>query len=146
MSFDGSPRPSQINSCNDPLGPYTAYNAAKSDQLRKPLIKSPDKDEEVKGVQREQHQAADKDSDNRRETFDEEELEEIMLLAKMRGIMNFALDPNVHYEFHLNPEIGLVELREVNSGKLMLKLTPDEMMSLSEKIHRVAGILADRSG
>lgn len=146
MSFDGIPRPSQINPYSDPLSAYSAYNAAKTERATKPLIQSPDKDEQIKGLQKEQHQQQEKDDDERGEAFSEDEIEEIMLLAKMRGVMNFAMDPNTHYEFQFNPESGLVELREMASGKLMLKLTPDEMMELSEKIHRAAGMLTDQSG
>jgi uncharacterized FlaG/YvyC family protein len=69
-----------------------------------------------------------------------------MLLAKMRGVINFAMDVNVQYEFRLNPQSGMVALYETESGKLMLQLTPDEMMRLSEKLHRVAGMLTDQSG
>jgi len=46
----------------------------------------------------------------------------------------------------LNPESGLVELAEVASGKVMLKLMPDEMATLAEKFHHMAGRLADREG
>ena len=146
MSFDGIPRPSQMNMAQDPLNPYLAANAAKTEQAGKPLIKSPDKDEQVKALQQDHQRYQENDDDERREHFDEEEIEEIMLLAKMRGVMHFAMDPDIDYEFRLNPQSGMVELWEVAAHKLMLKLTPDEMMNLSEKIHRAAGMLTDRSG
>jgi hypothetical protein len=145
MSFDGIPRPSQVNPYN-PLGAYAAHNAARADQAGKPLIKSPDKDEQVKALQQDHYRHQEKDDDERGEAFNEDEIEAILLLAKMRGLMNFALDPNAHYEFQLNPENGLIELREIATNKLMLRLTPDEMMQLAEKIHRAAGMLTDRSG
>jgi len=145
MSFDGIPRPSQVNPYN-PLGPYAAANAARTDQAAKPLIKSPDKDEKVKALQQDHYRQQEQDDDERGESFTEEEIEEFMLLAKVRGVMNFAMDPEVHYEFRMNPHTGLVELWEVASEKLMLKLTPDEMMQLSEKLHRAAGMLTDQSG
>lgn len=146
MSFDGSPRSSQINPYSDPLSAYSGANAARADRVGKPMIQSLSKDEKVKALQREEHdQTADEDED-RHAALSEEELEEIMLLAKLRGVMNFALDPEIHYEFRLNPQSGLVELAEVASGKVMLKLSPDEMATLAEKLHHAEGRLADREG
>jgi uncharacterized FlaG/YvyC family protein len=145
MSFDGIPRPSQINPHN-PLGAYAAHNAARTDQAGKPLVKSPNKDEQVKALQQDHYRQQEKDDDERGEPFSEDEIEALMLLAKMRGVMNFALDPDVHYEFRLDPESGQIELREIATNKLMLRLTPDEMMQLAEKIHRAAGMLTDQSG
>jgi hypothetical protein len=146
MSFDGIPRPSQINPYNDPLGPYSACNAAKAEQAGKPLVKGLSKEEQLKGLPEEHQQQTPQDDRDKGQSFNEAEVEEIMLLAKMRGVLNFAMNPDVHYEFHLNVQSGLVELREVASGKLMLKLTPDELMGLSEKLHRSAGMLTNRSG
>ena len=146
MSFDGIPRPSQINPYNDPLGAYSAAYAAKAEQAGKPRIQSPGKDEGLKGLQKEEHQQADLDEDEQGQAFSEDEAEAILLLAKMRGVMNFALDPDVHYEFHLNPKSGMVELREASTGKRMLQLTPEELIHLSEKLHRAAGMLSDLSG
>ena len=146
MGFDGIPRPSQVNPYNNPLNPYTAANAAGADRAAWPLVKGLSKEEQVKGLQEDHHRHREEDEDEQHKPFTPEEAEEIMLLAKMRGVMNFALDAEVSYEFHMNPETGMVELREVETGKLMLKLTPDEMATLAEKLHRAAGMLADRNG
>ncbi len=146
MSFDGSPRPIQLNPYNDPLGAYSAAYAARAEQAGKPRIQSPGKDEGLKGLQKEEHQQTDQDQDEQGQTFSEDEVDAIMLLAKMRGVLNFALDPDIHYEFSLNSASGLVELREVSTGKRMLQLTPEEMIQLSGKLHRAAGMLSDLSG
>jgi len=147
MSFDGVPRPSQVNPYADPLSPYAAASAAQTDKAGKPLVKGPDKEEGVKAAHREEKQHRDTEDDEERgEAFSEEEAEQIRLMAKMRGLMNFSLEAGVNYEFQMNPETGLIDLIESESGALVMQLLPDELMQLSQKIQRFAGVLTDRAG
>lgn len=147
MSFDGIQKPAQLTPYTGAMNPYTAANAAKADNLGAPLIKRLDQDEKIKAAQREEreyHQADDEEKQG--ETFSEEEAEQIRLMAKMRGVMNVALESGKHYEFQLNSETGLIDLVEMETGILVLQLLPDELMTLSRKIQRYAGMLTDRAG
>lgn len=146
MGFDGIFRPSQVNIQSDSMNPYLAANAAKTERMRKPLIKGPDQDEQVKSLQKEEKESSSDDECNDQETLTEEEAEQLHILAKMRGLLNFSLQNGVRYEFHINSEDGLIDLIEAESGKVMLRLLPEEMLRLSEKIQRYAGMLIDRSG
>jgi uncharacterized FlaG/YvyC family protein len=146
MGFDGVPRPAQVNPYTDPLNPYTAANAARLEQAGKPLIKSPGKDEKVKGLQKEKREYPQSDEEDKGESFSEEEAEQILLFAKMRGLINISLQNDMRYEFHINSETNLVDLIEVASGTVILQLRPEELMQLSQKIQRYAGMLTDRSG
>jgi uncharacterized FlaG/YvyC family protein len=128
------------------MNPYAAANSARSEQTQRPLVKALSKEEQIKALQREQHQQEDDDEEETAEPFSEEEEEQIRLFAKMRGLMNFSLQQGVHYEFHVNAQSGLIDLVESGSGKVVLQLMPAELMQLSRKIQRYAGILTDRSG
>ncbi|MCE3234446.1 MAG: FlaG protein [Vampirovibrio sp.] len=146
MGFEGIPRPAQVNPYTDPLNPYAAANAARSEQAGKPLIKSLTKEEQVKALQRDNREQPQSDDDEEGEAFTEEEAEQIRLFAKMRGLINISLQSGVRYEFHVNPETGLVDLIDMESGQVVLQLQPEELMQLSQKIQRYAGMLTDRSG
>lgn len=146
MGFEGIPRPAQVNPYTDPLNPYAAANAARSEQVGKPLIKSLTKEEQVKALQRDNREQSQSDDDEEGEAFTEEEAEQIRLFAKMRGLINISLQSGVRYEFHVNPETGLVDLIDMESGQVVLQLQPEELMQLSQKIQRYAGMLTDRSG
>jgi uncharacterized FlaG/YvyC family protein len=146
MGFDGIPRPAQINPYTDPMNPYTAGNSARTDKAKKPLVKALSKEERIEALQREQHQPDDSDDQDEAEPFSEEEEEQIRLFARMRGLMTFSLEKGVRYEFHINAQSGMVDLMEMGTGKVVLQLHPDELMQLSQKIQRYAGLLTDRSG
>jgi uncharacterized FlaG/YvyC family protein len=147
MSFDGIPRPSSLNPYSDPLGAYAAANAARAEREGKPLVQSLDKEEKIKGLQREQRDQGQADhEDDDGEAFSEEEAEQIRIFAKMRGMMNLALDSAKRYEFRVNELTGLVDLIEMETGRLVLQLTPEELMDLSQKIERYAGVLTDHNG
>lgn len=146
MGFEGLPRPSQVNPYTDPLNPYTAGNLARADQAGKPLIQKLSKEEAIKALEEERRRYEQSDDDPSGETFSEEEAEEILLFAKMRGLMNVSLQSGKRYEFRMNPQTGMVELTAMDSGELVLQLTPIELMRLSKKLQRYAGMLTDLNG
>lgn len=148
MSFEGIPRPAQVNPYQDPMSAHQAANAARSQHAGRPMIQTPAGDEKIKGLHREERERhAFQDEDEARgNAFDEEEIEQIMLFARMRGIMNFSLETGARYEFRLNPETGLVDLVSLETRQVVLQLLPDELMQLSQNIQRYAGMLTDRTG
>ncbi len=146
MGFDGIPRPSQITPYTDALNPYIAGNAARAEQAGKPLVKGPQREEQIKSVHKEERQYHEADDEEENEEgFTEEEAEQVRLFARMRGLMNFSLESGTRYEFRMNPETGLMDLVEADSGQVVLTLTPEELLQLSRKIQRYAGMLTDRS-
>lgn len=147
MSFDGIPRPSQVNAYTHVLNPYQAQNQARAENDKIPLVQSPHQKDKVKALQKEQHEHAQADEEAESdEFFDEEEAEQLRIFAKMRGIMNFSLENGVRYTFQVNTTTGLIDLVEEMTGNVVLKLMPEELMQLSQKIQRYAGILTDRTG
>lgn len=146
MGFDGIFRPSQVTPSAGPLNPYTADNLARTEQAGKPLVEKTAKEEALKALQEEQRQYDETDEEEKGETFSEEEAQEILLFAKMRGLMNVSMESGRRYEFRINPQTGMVEMIELESGELVLQLTPVELAKLSEKLQRYAGMLTDRSG
>ncbi|WP_373532830.1 hypothetical protein [Vampirovibrio sp.] len=128
------------------MNPYTAGNLARTDQAGQPLIQKLSKEEGLQALQEEQRGYPQADEDASGETFSEEDAEEILLFAKMRGLMNVSLQSGKRYEFRINPQTGMVELTELDSGALVMQLTPVELMRLSEKLQRYAGMLTDLSG
>lgn len=146
MGFDGIFRPSQVNPYTNPLNPYTADNLARAEQAGKPLVQKLTAEEAIQALEEERKQDQEQDEEEQGETFTEEEAEEILLFAKMRGLMNVSMESGKRYEFHINPETGMVEMRELESGELVIQLTPIELMRLSDKLQRYAGMLTDRNG
>ncbi len=145
MAFDGIPRPSQLTPA-DPLNPYLASNAARAEQAGKPLIKAPGHDEKVKAVHKEQRENHEGENEEREPEFlSEEEEEQLRKFAKVRGLLNFSLEKGVRYQFQINGETGQVDLVS-ETGQVVLSLSPVELMQLSEKIQRYAGMLTDRRG
>jgi uncharacterized FlaG/YvyC family protein len=128
------------------MNPYAAANSAKMERARKPLVKELNKEEQVKALYREQPHHHDSDEEQEHEPFSEEEEEQILLFAKMRGIMDFSLKTGVRYEFHINAQSGMVDLIDLESGQVVLQLQPEELLQLSQKIQRYAGMLTDRNG
>lgn len=147
MSFDGAPRPTQVNPYANPLNPYAAAHQARAEKSAKPLVQGLSKDEKIKALEQETHDAApDEDDEHPGEALSDDEAELIRLFAKMRGLMNFSLEQGVRYEFQLNPHTGWVDLIKESTGECVLQLTPEELMQLSEKIQRYAGRLTDQTG
>lgn len=144
MAFDGVTRPSQLTPA-DPLNPYLAAHSAKADEVKKPQVKKSQKDEETTGVHKELPQYGEEEEENQ-QALTEEEAEQIMKFAKMRGLMNVALQDGVEYQFQINADEGLVDLIEAKSGKVVMTLTPSELMEMTDKIQRYAGVLTDRAG
>ena len=129
------------------MSAHQAANAARTDRAGKPLIQSPAGEEKVKALSREErHYHQPDDDEERGEAFNEEEAEQILLFARMRGILNVSLETGARYEFRVNPDTGLVDLVALETEEVVLQLLPDELMQLSQKIQRYAGMLTDRSG
>lgn len=147
MSFDGLPRPAQMGLSTGGMNPYAAANAARTDNAGKPLVKSLNKEEKVKALQKEQQEYHQPDEEEERgEAFSEEEAEQIKIMAKMRGVMGLALKEGQRYEFQINAKTGLIDLVEVDTQVVILQMQPEELMALSQKIQRYAGMLTDRAG
>lgn len=145
MGFEGIIRPNPLQSGN-PLNPYAADQALKTANAKKPEVKKPHSDENTTGVYQELPHYNEKEERKHQDHLSPEEYEEVMLFARMRGILNLALSESELYQFHINPDTGLVELIAEGTGQIVMTLTPDDLMSLTEKIHRYAGMLADRNG
>jgi hypothetical protein len=81
--------------------------------------------------------------------LDYEIRQEIIALARLRGLKNLTLEDDLTYKLHLNPMTEMVELLEVLDElhkRVMLSLTPDELTHLANKSHRMLGLLEDTAG
>ena len=142
MGFDGIPR---LFPHSDALNPYRADAAARKASAGRKKVSEAEKDEEVIPTHHDLPQY-DEESEKKQAPFNEEELEQIMIFARVRGVMNLALETGENYNFQINPETGLVELIEERTGNILLTITAEELMGLTGKVHRYAGILTDRAG
>lgn len=145
MAFDGIPKPAQY-SPGGPLNPYAADNAARVQNAKTPKIKKAPSDQGATPTYKElPHYDTDEKEDTQRH-LTEEEYEQIMLFARLRGIMNLALDKGEQYQFQVNPETALVDVIAVSTGRVMISMTAVELMEMTQRIHRYAGVLTDRNG
>ncbi len=143
MSFDGIPRPSQMHAYADPLSPYIGANQASEAARHRPKVGKNKEAYDTEKVNKELEQYHDTD-DEPREGLSEEEREQILIFAKLRGLMNFSLENGVLYKFQVNDETGIVNLVDPRDDTVMLTLTGEELLQVSEKINRYAGMIADR--
>lgn len=143
MSFDGIPRPSQLQPYGDPLNPYIGAHEAADEARRKHRIEKNRESYKKDRVHKELEQYHDREEDND-EGLTPEEHEQIMIFAKLRGIMNFSLESGVLYRFHLNEDTGLVDLIDDRDESVVLTLTPEELVQVSERMQRYAGVITDR--
>ncbi|MGE0200303.1 MAG: hypothetical protein AB7P76_04970 [Candidatus Melainabacteria bacterium] len=141
MGFDGIPSFRRV----DHLNPYAAEQAAKSDNIHRPKIGKPESDEGVHEAPK--HLAGDPDDDeNKHAPLTDQELEEVLRFARLRGILSLSFETGALYEFQLNPERGTVDLVKQDSGQVVLSFAPSELHELMQKLDRYAGFLSDRAG
>jgi len=147
MSFEGLPRPLVRN---DAMNPYLASSRAQADRMNTPKIRPLEADEAIQALEREPDNPNDRDDaekDPREgELLTEEELSDLRKMAKLRGIMDFSLESGTRFDFHLNPQTGLVGLVNTETGELILELDADEVQRFAHKINRYAGTLTDMNG
>jgi len=147
MGFEGLSQPGQMNLYTGANNPYLAANAAKLTAAKSPLVKKTEQDEAVTATQRDDRDNAQPDDeDERGERFSEEEAGAIRHMATLRGVLNLALEAGKRYEFQLDAASGLVNLISMETGECILQLYPEELMQLSQKIQRYAGMLTNRAG
>ncbi|MDX2085542.1 MAG: flagellar protein FlaG [Candidatus Melainabacteria bacterium] len=147
MSMDGLPRSAALGSAFDAHA-AAAYQsqAAQAYRRKRPIEKSasaiPTHEEENR-----LGQLSDEDEENaQQEWLNEEERQQVMLFAKIRGLMNISLEEGVAYRFAVAADTGLIELLREDSQAVVLTLTPEEMVSLYKRMERYAGLLTDQSG
>lgn len=152
MSFDGVPRPTQLNAYSDPLSSYLASNEASEEARRKSQIKDIDKLAKSNPSRRKDEEDGfdgdDPGSHKRWIDYDlmsEEERELFRKFAQVRGLMNFSLESGARYSLQINTQTGMVDLVEQGTGQIKLSLTPTELHELSQRMERYAGIMTDRS-
>ena len=146
MTFDGVPRPSQLNPYTDALGPYSGAYAAR-DLAKVPKVKAVDKKVAIDPLKEKLNQEYDDDDEEGAQEFlSDEEKEQIQIFAKLRGLMNFALQEGVQYRFEIENETGCVNLVIVETGQIVLTLTPEELMHVCEKAQRYSGRIMDEAG
>lgn len=142
MSFDGVPKPSQLSPSTDPLSPYLGANQAAYEAQNRPKIQKSQASEKSKAVD---HQSGDylNEKEDKDEGLQPEEYEQILILARLRGIMNLSFKEGVLYQFHFNEETGLVELINENENTVMLTLSVEELLQVSQRMSRYAGRMSD---
>jgi len=144
MSFDGLSKPSQLHAYSDPLSPYLGATRAASEAAKKPRIdksKASYRDSAVDEHASDYLQEEREDKDG----LLPEEYEQMMMLAKLRGVMNLSFEEGVLYYFHFNETTGLVELINDRDNRVMLTLTPEELLQVSQRMQRYAGRMTDQS-
>jgi uncharacterized FlaG/YvyC family protein len=145
MSFEGLQRPLPRT---DALSPYTASNLARADNAHMHQIKPLEAEEALKALEREPENPGEQEKEDadHSEILTEDEVHDLRLMAKMRGIMDFSIETGTRFEFHVNPLSGRMELMNADTGELILELTAEEVMRFSHKINRYAGVLMDQAG
>ena len=144
MSFDGVPRPTQLNPYADPTNPCVGAHQASHAAAHRPRVSGNKETFGSEGVRKELAQYRDSEDKESKEELTDEEREQLMLFAKLRGIMNFSLDSGVLYRFDFNDETERVELIDDRDGSVVLVLTIDDMLAMSLRMERYAGMITDR--
>ena len=78
--------------------------------------------------------------------FDLSEREAILHFAKLRGVLNLALQSDIAYRFDFNEETKLFELINAESNEWVMSFTPVELQTLMQQMRRPGGFLTDQVG
>ncbi|MBX2859999.1 MAG: hypothetical protein KTR14_02100 [Vampirovibrio sp.] len=145
MSFDGVHRPSQLNA-PDPLSPYTGAYRAEAERRGKPQVKSVKKDQSTDEVNPFLPRYNQDEEEANPEWLSEEEQEQVLRFAKIRGLLDFSFKHGTRYRFQLNETSGFIELVEEESQEILMSLTVDELTDLFQRLDRYMGVMTDREG
>lgn len=142
MGLDGLSKPGSFNIGLDPINPYLAANQVKVEGQKAHQVKKSRKKSLVKNFVEEERESFQ--SDNTTEHFfSEADQEEIILFAKLKGLLNVSLTKGTAYLFRWNNETNLIELVSKSDEQVLLTLKQEEMLRLSDRIERYQGMLSD---
>jgi hypothetical protein len=146
--FDGIQKPIQLNPQVDLLSPYlAAYNAAQT-IAKCPKVKPVEKKEAIAETRREKERNPSREQDDEEDEafLSQEEKEQVLIAAKLRGLLNFTLAEDKAYFFQHNAETGLIELIDAETHQRVLTLTPEELGHVLGHTQRRLGIMMDEAG
>ena len=154
MSFESIPRPADAFRQGVPAHFVHWAQSGVASELRvtkvKPVEEMHHSDGDDNALTTDDGNRQDESAQNKNDKgLDYEIRQEIIALARMRGLKSLSLDDDLIYELHLNPLTEMVELLEVLDElhkRVMLSLTPDELTHLATKSHRMKGLLEDTAG
>lgn len=174
MAFDGMLRAGQsLPYSNDALNPNTSASRARVEKDAASAINGPGKSEKTSKTSDEsdgagnfylpfEEQNGEPDpktltgeapiikeidsSEHANPARDLETWQALTTLARTHGVQNFKLDATHAYRFHFNSRSGVFDLLDETTGRVQIQLTPTELFTLSERLHRSAGLLTDRTG
>ena len=141
MGMDGLYRPSEALGYTDTLSFRDAATRAAS-QREETKINKVIEDDAVESVgpdaQHGQNRGQQENPDKKHHL--EEELKRILTET-----FDLDLDPNLIYHFIYNEETERFELKDDFNQKVLLSLTPQAFIQITENMWRNAGIITDRS-
>lgn len=145
MSFDGVARPSQLNPYADPLSASLGAHEAAREARRKPRVEKKRDAYEAIAAHKDLARYDLDDDEASADTLSDEEREQVLLFAKLRGVMNLSLETGALYRFAYNEQTGQADLLHDRTGQVVLSLSVEELLQLSQRMARYTGMIANRS-
>jgi hypothetical protein len=142
MGMDGLYRPSEALGYTDSLG-YRDATARAANQQEETKIHKVIEDNAVDSVgpdSQNGQQKRGKEEDSEQKSHLEEELKRLLTEN-----FDLDLDPNLIYHFIYNEASDRFELKDAFSQKILLSLTPQAFIQVTENMWRNAGIITDQS-
>ncbi len=145
MSFDGLPRAAQAMPYSNSLNPYIGANQAQTLRRGKPSV---DKNRQAFSSDDSERALPQESglSEHGGDPLTEDEREQVLKFARLRGVLNFSLAHDGLYQFTYNEQTQQVELVDMTGGshQVLLTLTIDELLQMSQRIERFAGLITSR--
>jgi hypothetical protein len=139
MGMDGLYRPSQALGYTDTIGHLNAADRAERDAR---IANRIDLDRSVDAISKDPPQKDRHENPKEKEEEDtglEEELKEIFTLK-----YNVELDPNTVYRFTYNEVTDRFELIDTTFNRVLLTLTPEDFLQITESMSHSSGIISNR--
>lgn len=140
MSFDGLTQNIPAVSSGSQFAIYQAEKNRKKSAIP-PVMDNPDWIDEV---HKENAQHPPDDEGKHKHRLTQEEQEQILAFAKLRGIVNLSFEEGIVYRFQVNEATGMIELIEDSSKKVMFEFSPEELSDVFSRLARYAGHVADQ--
>ncbi len=135
MGMDGLSRPNQLL----PFGNLNASERAAETNRNSALVSRNDAVNPTGDYHESDAGGGNQQHRKRRDSWEEE------LEAILKAQFNLNLDSSLVYEFIFNEKTERMELIDALSGNVLLSLTPEEFIQVTQNMNRNAGIITDRT-
>lgn len=151
MGFEAVPRPGELNSHAELLGPHAVQHMITQELSRVERIHALEKSDIGKNIDEEKEKFKENEEallEHRHgHHLSEEERDRILELARKRGKVTLSEDEaSKDFRITINPETGKFDLVSLKTGRHIVSISPEELVHVAEETHHYQGFITDELG